>query len=351
MLTTTAIENLQTIVPELMKTAVIPSVSLAIVQNDEIWQAQWGVMDSNSNQPVTTETIFQAASLSKPVFAYAVLQLVTNGQLDLDTPLTSYLPARMREVDPLFDHIVNEPNLHKITARHVLSHTPGFPNWAGNGKKLKTHFTPGTRFSYSGEGYHFLQRVVEHLVSQPAHDWIRPTLHTTLNMPQTSFTMAQKDALQVALGHDKTGKAVDFKEIPQMGAAYSLHCPAIDFAHFLRMMLRPSPITNLMLTPQVQVNTSSSYADDWPNLDAPLNPQVGWGLGWGLQTGENGRFFWQWGDNDVFKAFAAGHLESETAVAIFANSQNGDTLWRPILETTFNTHNWAALDWLKRTFG
>lgn len=348
MLNKTIIETLQNIVPELMATAVIPGVSLAIVHDNAIWQAQWGVMDTNSKRPVTAKTIFQAASLSKPVFAYAVLQLVTDGQLDLDTPLTSYLPASERDVDALFDHIVNEPDLHKITARHVLSHTPGFPNWAEQGEKLKTYFLPGTRFSYSGEGYHFLQRIVEQLVSQAAHDWIRPTLHTTLNMPQASFTISQKDAASVALGHDKTGKAVDFRETPQMGAAYSLHCPAADFAQFLRLMLRPSPITDLMLTPQVQVNNSSSYDDDWPNLDAPLHPQVGWGLGWGLQTGENGRFFWQWGDNGIFKAFAAGHMESKTAVVVFANSLVGDKLWRPVLENTFTTTEWPALDWLNR---
>ena len=351
MLTEATTAALEKIVHVLMETAVIPGVSIAIIHSNKIWQAQWGMMNINTNQPVTVETIFQAASLSKPVFAYAVLQLVINGQLDLDTPLTTYLPASERNADPLFDRIVNEPNLHKISARHVLSHTPGFPNWANEGEKLKTNFTPGSRFSYSGEGYHFLQRVVEHLLSQAAHDWIRPTLLTALNMAQASFTVTKADAVRVASGHDKAGKPTDFGEMPQMGSAYSLHCTAHDFAQFLRAMLRPSPLTALMLTPQIQVNTSHSGQDDWPDFDATADPGVGWGLGWGLQTGKNGRFFWQWGDNGAFKAFAAGQPESGTAVAIFANSQNGDTLWRPILETTFGADDWPALDWLKRTFG
>ncbi len=351
MLTKTTIESIQQIVPELMETAVIPGISIAIVHNNEIWQAQWGEMNTSTRQPVTAQTAFQAASLSKPVFAYAVLQLVINDQLDLDTPLTTYLPANEREVDPLFDHIVNETNLHKITTRHVLSHTPGFPNWAREGEKLKSNFTPGTRFSYSGEGYHYLQRVVEHLVSQPAAQWIRPTLLAPLSMMQASFTITKEEAAHVASGHDKAGKPADFWEMPQMGSAYSLHCTAADFAQFLLAMCRPSPLTTLMLTPQIQVNTSHSGQADWPNLNAPAEPQVGWGLGWGLQKGGNGRFFWHWGDNGTFKAFAAGKPESETAVVIFANSKNGDTLWRPILETTFGSKNWPALDWLKRTFG
>ena len=103
----TAIESLQNLVPNLMETAVIPGVSLAIVQNDDIWQAQWGVSNATTRQPVTADTWFQAASLSKPVFAYAVLQLVLAGQLDLDTPLITYLSPAQQSSNLHFDHTGN----------------------------------------------------------------------------------------------------------------------------------------------------------------------------------------------------------------------------------------------------
>lgn len=340
-------ETLQEIVPELMETAVIPGVSLAIVQNGDIWQGHWGVTNATTRQPVIAETWFQAASLSKPVFAYAALQLVLASQLDLDQPLITYLSPVQQSSDLLFDHIVNDERVQQMTARHVLCHTTGFPNWAAQGEPLKASFKPGTQFSYSGEGYQFLQRVVEQIVGQPAHDWIRATLFTPLGMAEASFT-GLKTNEQIAFGHDKAGQPVDFWEIDQMGAAFSLHCSAAAFAQFLLAAIRPSPITDLMLTPQVQVNNSSSYDDDWPNLDAPTNPRVGWGLGVGLQTGDNGRFFWHWGDNGTFKACTMGQVESGTAVAVFTNSQNGDTLWQPVLETTFCTTDWPALDWLNR---
>ena len=343
----TAIESLQNLVPNLMETAVIPGVSLAIVQNDDIWQAQWGVSNATTRQPVTADTWFQAASLSKPVFAYAVLQLVLAGQLDLDTPLITYLSPAQQSSNLLFDHIVNDDRLRQITARHVLSHTPGFPNWAAKGETLKSSFTPGTRFSYSGEGYQLLQRVVEHIVAQPAHDWIRATLLTPLSMTDASFTGLKTDE-QIAFGHDKAGQPVNFWEIDQMGAAFSLHCSAAAFAQFLLAALRPSPLTNLMLSPQIQVNDNSSYDDDWPNLDAPTNPRVGWSLGFGLQTGPDGDFFWHWGDNGTFKACTVGQVASGTAVVVFTNSQNGGALWQPILETTFGITDWPALDWLNR---
>lgn len=338
-------EALQKVVPALMATAVIPGASLAIVAGNTIWHDHWGVMNATTNRPVTAKTAFQAASLSKPLFAYAVLQLVATHQLDLDTPLTTYLPMEMQTAELLFDHVINEPNLHQITTRHILSHSPGFPNWAAQDSKLKISFTPGTRFSYSGEGYQFLQRVVAQIVGQSAHDWIHTTLLAPLGMSDASFTALKTDEL-VAFGHDEAGQPVDFREIAQMGAAYSLHCSAAAYAQFLLAMLRPSPITQRMLAPQIQVNDSSSYDDDWPNLDAPTNSRVGWGLGFGLQTGANGRFFWHSGNNGTFKAFTAGQMESGTAVVILSNSQTGDALWRPVLETTFGTTDWPALDWL-----
>ena len=100
MLNDEVITTIQQITPGLMETAVIPGVSLAIIHANDIWQSQWGVMNTVTNQPVTSQTVFQAASLSKPVFASAVLQLVLNGQLNLDTPLITYLPAAEQEARP-----------------------------------------------------------------------------------------------------------------------------------------------------------------------------------------------------------------------------------------------------------
>ena len=116
----------------------------------------------------TEDSIFQAASLSKPVFAYAVLKLAQKGSLSLDTPLISYLPQGYLHIQnpfafgrPSISDRVVAPELQAVTARMVLNHTSGLPNWSS--EPLAFDFKPGTGWQYSGEGFMLLQRVVEEL--------------------------------------------------------------------------------------------------------------------------------------------------------------------------------------------
>lgn len=132
------IARLEKSIPPLMKEGDVPGLAIALVRNGELaWQRGFGVKSVKTNEPVNDSTVFESASLSKPVFAYAVLKLVDAGKFDLDKPLNQYLPGN-------YD-VGEDPRLGQITARRVLSHTTGFPNWRSGA--LKIHFTPGERFS------------------------------------------------------------------------------------------------------------------------------------------------------------------------------------------------------------
>ena len=137
------ISDLESFVPELMERAEVPGLSIAIIRDAEIiLHGAYGVRNINTKEAVNDSTIFQAASLSKTLFAYAVLRMVEKGELDLDTPLSDYFGAA---------YINNDDRVHQITARTVLSHTTGFPNWRQpRDGDLKMHFSPGEKFSYSG---------------------------------------------------------------------------------------------------------------------------------------------------------------------------------------------------------
>lgn len=106
---------------------------------------------------VDNETVFEAASISKTVFAYVVMKLCEKGIMNLDTPLSHYLPSPI---------LADDERSNLITARLVLSHQGGLQNFRGLDDPLKIHFTPGTDFMYSGEGYYYLQSAVTQLVGK-----------------------------------------------------------------------------------------------------------------------------------------------------------------------------------------
>jgi CubicO group peptidase (beta-lactamase class C family) len=151
--TEATVPQLERDIPELMKKAGVPGLAIAVIRGGKTtWLHGFGMKEVKTGQPLTGETVFEAASLSKPVFTYGVLKLVEQGKLGLDVPLTTYLPKPF---------VAGDERLAKITARIVLSHRTGFPNWPADDGSVSIYFTPGERFSYSGQGYIYLQRVVE----------------------------------------------------------------------------------------------------------------------------------------------------------------------------------------------
>jgi len=161
-----------------MKEAEIPGLSIALVRDGKTYWAQsFGERDVATKAPVMEDTVFNVGSLSKPVFAYGVLKLVDQGKLGLDVPLTKYL---------LKPYVEGDDRLQQITARFVLSHRTGFPNWRGN-DPLKIYFTPGERFSYSGEGMVYLQKVVEQITGKPLNDYMQEAVFAPLGMTSSSY--------------------------------------------------------------------------------------------------------------------------------------------------------------------
>lgn len=118
-------------IPELMEQAVVPGFSIVLIAKAKlVWRRGFGVRNSATKEPVDNDTVFEAASTSKPVFAYAVMKLCEKGVMDLDTPLSHYTSDRFLKGDPRLD---------LINARHVLSHTSRLPNWRSADEPLKLY--------------------------------------------------------------------------------------------------------------------------------------------------------------------------------------------------------------------
>jgi CubicO group peptidase (beta-lactamase class C family) len=302
-----AVRKLEIDMPRLMKLADVPGASVALIRDGKIvWSKAFGVADAETNEPVTNDSVFEAASLSKVVFAYGVLKLVDEGKLDLDAPLNKYLGNNYEVGD--------EPRLGMITARRVLSHTAGFPNWrAEENKPLPILFTPGERFRYSGEGFLYLQRVVEKITGLPPEDFMRKTVFVPLEMTSSSFVWQLKYEKTAVYRHDWLGRKVGRGTGKLFIAPVTLRTTARDFAAFLTALLNGKGLEKktfkAMFAPQIRVDENF--------------PQLFWGLGVGLEITGTGEYVWHWGDQGNNKAYFTADLKKRDAVVFFANGANG----------------------------
>jgi CubicO group peptidase (beta-lactamase class C family) len=331
-----SVRALEQTVPELMRKNSVPGLSLALIRNGKIyWVKSFGVKDGDV--PVTNETIFEAASLSKVVFAYAVLKLVDQGKIDLDAPLQRYLNGPYIEGDPRID---------KITARMVLSHRTGFPNWRPK-EGLAIHFEPGDHFSYSGEGFVFLAKAVERITGQNVNEFMRQTVFTPLGMSSSSYVWREDYDARTAIGHDKDGGAQEKWKPKEANPASSLQTTALDYARFMTALLdgkglRPETLKQ-METPQTAVQqkcTVNCFAA------GPLSKSVFWGLGVGLEKTSIGPAFWHWGDNGAFKAYMVGFPRRKSGLVMFTNSENGLGIADAVVKAAFGADQ-PSLQWLR----
>jgi CubicO group peptidase (beta-lactamase class C family) len=353
--------------PRLLELASVPGLALAVVDEQRVWRRGFGQAIEDPGLPVSEETVFEAASLGKPVFAYAVLRLVDAGVLDLDRPLYDYLPIPD----------ANNQRMRRVTARHVLSHTTGLPNWRQQPSPLEPTSDPGSGFTYSGEGYFYLQRVVETLTNQPFGRFMREQVLEPLGMKHSSYVWQPEFDSRMAAGYDGQEKRLDVQAAigrrtqviaqewgkplvewryedsaravqlvnPQWpvlplymvpNAAASLLTTVSDYAKFLSQIVRPAqkgislspPTRATMFKPQVRLNSA-----------------LQWGLGWGIQRDEHGELLWHWGANNSFRNFVLADPANGRAIVVFTNSENGPRIYERVI-VAVTGHDHPAFLWI-----
>src|SRR5580698_2147898 len=189
--TTISTNQVDAIIKKLMDTADVPGLQLGVINSNKLsYVNSYGFKDKSKNEMNDTSTCFYAASLSKSLFAYIVMQLVDQGLIDLDKPLYTYLPKPLTEYDNYKD-LAGDDRWKLITPRMCLDHTTGFPNWRqfnphGN-KKLEIFFTPGSRYAYSGEGIYLLQLVVETVTKKGMETLAQENVFKPFGMTRTSY--------------------------------------------------------------------------------------------------------------------------------------------------------------------
>lgn len=306
------ISDLRGSLPGLIKEARIPGLQIALIREGQIvWHENFGVTNAASGEPVTDDSIFEAASLTKPFFAYYVMKLVDQGVLNLDKPLMGYVPAAVAEA--FLGHPLDEKGFHRdwferITARQVLSHSSGMPH-GESGVPLPLFFEPGTQWRYSAGGYFFLQKVVEALKGDKLENLMQKEVLDPLGMTRSSLVWRDEYEKTMANGHDFFGRPEAFRKRTESHAAATLYTTAEDYAKFVCAVLngeglRPETLKD-MLTPQIVMDKDRG---------------LGWSLGFGTQADAHGQALWQWGDYEIFRNYILAYPGERSGVVYLTNS-------------------------------
>jgi CubicO group peptidase (beta-lactamase class C family) len=288
---------------------------VALIRDGEVvMEGGFGTTGSPGGAAVEADTVFEAASLTKPLFAYLVMTLVDQGLIDLDRPVLGSLPRERAE--EALGHSVDAEGFRSdwfavITPRHILSHSAGLPHGDG-GTVTTVFFEPGRGWKYSAEGYGLLQLVVEHLTGEPLDRLVRNRVFDPLGMDESSMVWRDELEPRMARGHDVFGEAAEVRKRSAPTAAASLYTTAGDYARFVCAV-----INGVGLTPETHQEMLG-----W-TVDMNDDGQVGWGLGFGLQRDDNGVAFWQWGDYDIFRNYVLASAEDRSGVVYLSNSFNG----------------------------
>jgi CubicO group peptidase (beta-lactamase class C family) len=337
---------------QLMRRLRVPGVSIAVVRDFEVhWAKGYGVADVETRRPVTPETLFQAASISKPVTALAVMRLAQEGRLSIDADVNTLL--RSWRVPP-----APGARPHPVTVRALLSHTSGaddgfgFPGYAPDAPRPsllqilngeppsnvgKVLFTVGPyqRYKYSGGGTTVVQVLLSELSGQAFEPFMRATVLDPLGMADSTFEQpldADRSA-RAARAHDERGrpKTPSWHVYPEQAAA-GLWTTAGDLARVL------IELQVAARGPHGRVLSQAAARE----MLTPIG--VGpFGVGVGLTRLGDGWYFEHGGSNWGYRARIIGHLRNGYGAVVMTNGDNGTTLAHELELRIAAAYGWDAL--------
>jgi CubicO group peptidase (beta-lactamase class C family) len=344
-------EEIDATVERLVHAAKVTGIGVAILNDRKIvYLKAYGLRNRGKNLPLTPDSVMSAASFSKVAFAYMVMQLVQEGTLDLDKPVYQYLPKPLPEYREYRD-LAGDDRYKKITARMLLDHTSGFPNWRrfNDDRKLHIHFDPGSRFAYSGEGIDLLQLVVETVTKKSLEDLMRQHVFDPIGMTRTSMVWRLRFESDHADGYDEQENSLGPQRRLFADAAGSMKTTPHDFALFMQAVLQGQGLRKetkeMMLGPQIPILSKHEF----PTLSSETTDQnksirLSYGLGWGLYWTPYGKAFFKEGHDEGWRNYTVCFDDAKTGIVIMTNSSNGEGIYKELLET-FLKNTYTPIEW------
>lgn len=342
-------------VMRLMKAAEVPGAGIVIINGGRMVFAKgYGLRDKEKNLPLTENTVMSGASFTKVVFAYMAMKLVDRGVLDLDKPVYEYLPKPLPEYD-FYKDLAGDERYKLITARMLLDHTSGFPNyrWINDDRKLNINFQPGSRFAYSGEGINLLQFIIETITKRPLQDLMQENIFQPLGMTRSSMVWQARFEDDYANGYDEYGRSLGPLRWKNPNAAGSLSTTPLDFARFVQAILDGKGLRTRtwgrMLSAQIPILAKHEF----PTMENQLTDEnksirLSYGLGWGLYWSPHGEAFFKEGHDDSWRNYCVGFRMPKAGMIIMTNSGNGEGIYKELLEKVL-ADTYTPIEWERFT--
>jgi CubicO group peptidase (beta-lactamase class C family) len=328
--------------PGLLERAKVPGASIAIVENGSVvWANAYGVANVERRTPMTTETVFQVASISKSVAAWGVMRLVDEGRVGLDSAVDRYL-TKWHVPPSSFD-------AKGVTIRRLLSHTAGlsvsgYPGidpdsgalpstdaslrGAPNGRQVVSLIAePGTKYQYAGGGYTVLQLMVEEMSKRPFADYMQRTVLDPLGMKRSSYEWLPDLRPATATAYAADGRALPNYVWAEKAAA-GLYTTPSNLGRFVAAGMegpRGTVVGRGIILPE----TVKLMQTPAPNSQSP----GGWyGLGYGVDTLTTGeRLVGHTGSNRGWRSRFAAIPDRRAGIVVLTNSDAGGQVITPVV--------------------
>lgn len=331
-------EYLRWHIPQQMKKHRVAGASIALVDDRGLlWAEGFGYADRERGIAATPDTVYQVGSISKTVTATAVMQLAAQGKLDLDKPITAYVPEFSMK-SPW------SPASPPPTLRALISHHSGLPSFHFKGffsdqplldlvAKLRVEYLvhpPETVSHYSNLGTNLLGLAIERVTGTPFAAHLQSALFEPLGMRDSTFALDPRQAPKLARGYikDKPATFVTVRDAPAGALLSSVH----DLGRFMQLMLRDGETGGRRLLPRATV--AAMFQAQYPNL--PLDFGQRFGLGWvlsGIELNGGGLAAWHSGGTNTFFSQMVLLPEKKLGVVVLTNADSARTLAAAWAET------------------
>ncbi len=303
----------------------IPTLGIGVIHNGKLQQVKvYGEITKGVAAPYNT--IFNVASLTKPVTAMVALKLVSLGKWNLDEFVYKYY------TDP---DIANDPRNKKLTTRLILSHQTGFPNWRymNENKKLSFLFDPGTKYQYSGEGMEYLRNALEKKFNKSLQQLANELIFIPLNMKDTRYVWSNEvDTSRLAIGYDKNGKAYETVKNKTPNAADDLLTTIEDYGKFLVSVMNGVGLTQNVFAEMTTNQVASTKGKHF-------------GLGFEIYDLGNGEYALSHGGSDKGVQTIVFILpKTKQGVLIFTNSDTGTNIYIQLIKHFLGNYGQKIID-------